>query len=800
MDHRRLRMRSPGRQWRRVSHRGVADVVATILLLALTVTLFASIFAFVTNFPSPPSQNNNQFQASLVLTSAGTNISSVQITHLAGPSVPGSAQVYLKSATQPFAPEFQSPYTVASQTLTWATVTGFKVWNLGQVWTLTFSTSSNGKYLPSSNGNITIYVVASSQLVFSVILPGTLPIVPPTVLSTWISPANPVTGQAFTVFASISGTYTTCPTNCVELNLAYVPGGASLPNGGLEPMVPVSQGWSYAVPTGTTTSNGTFYAFVNASNTAGASTTGVVAISIARASGTQNVAAITVLPVTGAAGAGISPGVTGANFGPAGSVDSVTLSLYGIVLTPVFTGLTTGACPGSGTTIQIQVGVTTFTCGFTVPSGLPYGALILVANDATSGQAATATFTSNPPLASANAPAVTPPPVSQYIDLGQTPTAATDTLPGVLGGTGTVSYTWQVSYNSGAYATATATQCATPSGAASNGEVLNCVVGATLATGTYNYEIQLTDSASPAATTTSSASATVTVSSALTAPSAPGVSAAKLDVDQVLTVQGTIPSTGTSTYSWQWQVSVNGAAYVSATQCAANSGSGAIGGAAATCSIAGSTLVAGDTYAFKLQVTDSATTAETMTSAASSTVTVASKLTVPAKPTVATVTTTQTVTGVIPSSGTSTYSWQWWVNIGGAGFVKSTICSATAPSANSGTGAVGGATETCKATGLSTTTTYAWELQVTDSATAPESTTSPATTATDGRPMAAPALTECPSSAPVSGIGFTGSPPATQIVSDGMAVPVSRSAFFVTADGARDGASFAPASDRSLGG
>jgi len=39
----------------------VSDVVATILLLALTVTLFASIFAFVTSFPSPPAQNSNQF-------------------------------------------------------------------------------------------------------------------------------------------------------------------------------------------------------------------------------------------------------------------------------------------------------------------------------------------------------------------------------------------------------------------------------------------------------------------------------------------------------------------------------------------------------------------------------------------------------------------------------------------------------------------------------------------------------------------------------------------------------------------
>ncbi len=279
-------MRPTDPRWRRPGRRGVSDVVATILLLALTVTLFASIFAFVTSFPSPPAQNNNQFQASLVFTSSGANISSVRITHLAGPAVAGTAQVYLKSATQPSATEFQSPYTVASQTLTWATVTGFNVWNLGQVWNLTFSTASGGKYLPSSNGNITIYVVAASQLVFSVILPGTSAIVPPTILSTWIAqPANPSQGQGFTVYASISGTYTKCPTNCVEVNLASVPGGTTLPNGGLVPMTQASQGWwYYTVPSGTTTSNGTFYAFVNASNAAGQATTGAVVIPISASS------------------------------------------------------------------------------------------------------------------------------------------------------------------------------------------------------------------------------------------------------------------------------------------------------------------------------------------------------------------------------------------------------------------------------------------------------------------------------------------------------------------------------------
>ncbi len=146
----------------RWNRRGVSDVVATILLLALTVVLFASIFAWVTTFPPAPAQNNNQFQATLRYTSNLTYISGLQILHLAGPSVSGSGSVYLESSTQPTAPEFANPYSISSG------LGGAKTWNLGQVWNLTFPLTQ----MPRAGGNITVYVVYSSQLLFSVILPG----------------------------------------------------------------------------------------------------------------------------------------------------------------------------------------------------------------------------------------------------------------------------------------------------------------------------------------------------------------------------------------------------------------------------------------------------------------------------------------------------------------------------------------------------------------------------------------------------------------------------------------------------
>jgi hypothetical protein len=114
----------------------------------------------------------------------------------------------------------------------------------------------------------------------------------------------------------------------------------------------------------------------------------------------------------------------------------------------------------------------------------------------------------------------------------------------------------------------------------------------------------------------------VTVNSALTAPVAPTPTVATLNVNEGLTLTGTIPSTGTPTYSWEWLISIDGGAYVAATQCVVNGGTGASGGATERCSIAAGTLTAGDTYSFELRVTDSATSPDSQTSTAISIATV----------------------------------------------------------------------------------------------------------------------------------------------------------------------------------
>jgi hypothetical protein len=143
-------------------------------------------------------------------------------------------------------------------------------------------------------------------------------------------------------------------------------------------------------------------------------------------------------------------------------------------------------------------------------------------------------------------------------------------------------------------------------------------------TTTTYYCYTVTDSATTPVTSAPSAVITVTVSSALTVPSAPISSATSLTTDQGLTVTGTIPSTGTPTYTWQWLVAVNGGGYEPATQCAVNGGSGAVGGATETCSIPANTLTAGDSYSFELQVTDSATAPSVVASTATTAVSVTS--------------------------------------------------------------------------------------------------------------------------------------------------------------------------------
>jgi hypothetical protein len=359
----------------RRSRRAVSDVVATILLLALTVTLFSAIFAFVTAFPSPPPQNSNQFQAALILSAGGTAIVGLNITHLAGPQVPANAQIFLHSAKEPSKCPFSGSVTVGS-----GLPAGSTVWNLGQVWSKYLTSWATGcSYSDPVPDNITVYIVSASVLIFSVILPGQQLIVSPTITATWTNPGSPSQGKAFQVLATISGPL---GSNKPYVNLAGVPGqsAASVKMW----FNSTSSHWQFNVTAGNTTSTpaGTYYGFVNVTGTNGATATAAVTVTItASASGG---AAITLSPSTDPhTSSPASVKVTGTGFATS---SSVSVSYNGVVIAP--TGCTSGSISGDAITTTSSGG---FVCTFSISSSVA-GEFTFTASDYSSGQMASAIF------------------------------------------------------------------------------------------------------------------------------------------------------------------------------------------------------------------------------------------------------------------------------------------------------------------------------------------------------------------------------------------------------------------------
>jgi hypothetical protein len=256
----RCRFRAPaiggarGRR-RRLSSRGSSDVVGTILLLAITVTLFGAVFFFVNAFPRPPSQSNSQFSATLSYGGAsGRQITQASITHLAGPTLYSSqTQIYIASQAHPTALASKNPFTISSG------LAGATAWSVGQVWSVPLSNLT----IPD---NLTITVVSSGQLLFRNVLPGSNPNIPPQFVNQGTTPANPAVGQSFTIYAQIVDD--DLNTHSVYVNVSQLPGVPGEPTSFPMTYSASTGTWQYVVGAGVTNAAGSFFVFVNATDLA----------------------------------------------------------------------------------------------------------------------------------------------------------------------------------------------------------------------------------------------------------------------------------------------------------------------------------------------------------------------------------------------------------------------------------------------------------------------------------------------------------------------------------------------------
>jgi hypothetical protein len=317
------------------SSRAVSDVVGTILLLALTVTLFASIFFFVNTFPRPPPQPANQFQAQLVYGGAlGKSILGLKIIHLAGPTLSGHTVLfYLGSSAHPT--RFTGPYDLG------AGLNNSYVWNLGQTW----SVNLTNKTLAAPD-NITVSIVTPTALLFRATVPGNNPNLPPEFANSGTIPVLPGIGQGFSIYVQIIDS--NLKLNSVYINVSQLPGQASTPTTAMT--APGSNGlWTYAVANGGTTAAGTYYVFVNASDGSGLANSIAIPVTIESGSVTQANVVLSATPSAPVINSATTISATVTNPGSSSGAVVVTFSAAGTTVGSA-SGTLGGGATGSFTT------------------------------------------------------------------------------------------------------------------------------------------------------------------------------------------------------------------------------------------------------------------------------------------------------------------------------------------------------------------------------------------------------------------------------------------------------------------
>jgi hypothetical protein len=267
----------------RTAERGVSDVVATILILSLTVVLASTVFLFVTTYPQVPVPQENAFALNFTLGQVclskcgggspvyGAGMQSLAITLVGGPSISGSSPsqsaVRLASQQKPYS--FPTPFTLAS-----GLPNGATTWSFGQVWTINLTSY----HLPAFD-NLTVAVTALGKVVLDTVAPGTPPNELPYFTSFGVTPAHPLTNQSFTVYCTVVIPMGPKAPNPVQIDLNQVPGPGhsttlkSMTNASSTPTF-----WTYTVPA--TGSSASFYLYVIATDRLGQKSTLVIPLKV----------------------------------------------------------------------------------------------------------------------------------------------------------------------------------------------------------------------------------------------------------------------------------------------------------------------------------------------------------------------------------------------------------------------------------------------------------------------------------------------------------------------------------------
>ncbi|MGC2289642.1 MAG: type IV pilin N-terminal domain-containing protein, partial [Thermoplasmata archaeon] len=194
----------------------MSEVLGTILILALTVVLFSSIFFFVSTFPKPATQPTSQFQGQLYYsyvtrgTHTWTNVSFLTITHLGGPVVYNfNTMIYVVSQAHP--QNTTAVYNLGSGGIPGGNAAA---WGTGQVWNL--SLGADHLTIPD---NITVTVVSSNSVIYRQTLPGSNPTIPPIFDQEGTSPATPVVSAPFSIFVQITDSFLRTTSKQVYINI-----------------------------------------------------------------------------------------------------------------------------------------------------------------------------------------------------------------------------------------------------------------------------------------------------------------------------------------------------------------------------------------------------------------------------------------------------------------------------------------------------------------------------------------------------------------------------------------------------